>query len=200
MQINRIGHDVIPGDNAICFTGTADQPHSIILFHKSPTQISTQHYGAVADGLGGFLLIGNVVGLIRIKNVVKEIFANFNNPNAPHDWKKHVFYNIVRGLLEIIPGFGLFILIYDTSYKMSLFENTLLRELSTTEPDCCGVMRDGEIIAIMPYQNIANRFQLPQIDDTQKLGYFKENFWDAVGNANKSLSLSMEETIQSLRS
>ncbi len=201
MQIISNDLSVFPLVNATFYTGTRDQPHNVILFHKSNTTLSVHHYGPAANGLGGILLIGHVVGIIRIKNAVKEIFTHFNNPHAPHDWKKHVFHNIVRGLLEIIPGFGLGIIIYDTSYKMTLFQDMLLKELSAEKGECYGVMRDGEIIACLPYMAPSNPSSKP-LSDKEKLDHFTTDFWAKMRQKeeqNKTFSLSMEEVIQSLR-
>ena len=163
MKVEMAGWSKIPKEHS-WMSGTAETPNSVIFFHKKVTTVTILAHDSKANMYGWLLFAGNITGIRRIVATVKFIFENFNNPLAPPEWKWQAAENIFKGFVEIIPGFGLPLLIGYLVQK-ARDEDVFIPALEKVMGDSLGVMRDGIIVDVFP---VSHAVKNGLIDPTSK--------------------------------
>jgi hypothetical protein len=88
---------------------------------------------------------GCLTGAARIKNAVQVIFQILLKKNEfePHVW--NAIKNLLRGLVELLPLTGIFLIIYDAVRNSVVFYTKSIKEIIEKE-NILGVAIDGKLI------------------------------------------------------
>src|SRR3954471_19703342 len=102
----------------VMYTGTAMQPDVLTFFVKKEKDERPRmhHAESTANLMGKWVpIVGSIIGIARVVNAVKEIFrCAFTKDEVPKGTLLNAFSNLVRGVVEIIPGAGLSLVMFDT--------------------------------------------------------------------------------------
>lgn len=131
-------------------TGTETEPDNLTFFIKRENgSLKAKHSESYMNLIGKTLPIaGSITGAMRAVSAINTIIKNFKDRNSislePQEcsyW--NAFKNLCRGIVEMIPCSGVFLLIYDAiRYRIILNENIM----TYPENDIVGVAIDDRVI------------------------------------------------------
>ncbi len=151
----------------IMYTGTAIQPDVLTFFVKKGKEerLRIEYVQSTANVMGKFIpIVGSVIGIARIVNAVKAIFRSiFYWKQVPKGALLNAFRNLVRGIIEFIPGSGLSLIMYDALRNHFVFSSNIAKQVANQQ-NIAGIAMDGRVmctIDLAAVQNLKKQMRKP---------------------------------------
>jgi len=133
----------------VMYTGTAMQPDVLTMFIKKEhdERPRMQYMEPTANVMGKWVpVVGSVIGVARVVNAVKAIFqCAFSKDQLPKGALLNGFKNLVRGIVEMIPGAGLSLVMFDTLRNHFFFSSNIEKQVAKQQ-NIAGIAMDGRVI------------------------------------------------------
>jgi hypothetical protein len=149
------------------YTGTAIQPDVLTIFVKKEKDEPPcmQYTQPTANVMGKCVpIVGSVIGIARIVNAVKAIFRSiYHWKEVPKGALLNAFRNLVRGMIELIPGSGLYLIMFDTLRNHFVFSSNIEKQVANQQ-NIAGIAMDGRVmctIDLAAVQNLKKQMRKP---------------------------------------